>query len=182
MFRERMQIDLHRVADLLAAESAALQELSVAVYPPDVAAIWPGRAIEWAPARWCIVCRDEDGRALSYVGIILREGSVNDSPATIGGIGGVKTHPAARRQGLASQSIRRAIEFFDEQAVDFALLVCESSLVGLYEKLGWRLFPGPLFVRQHGRKERFTFNLPMVHPVRSANPIAGAIDLAGPPW
>jgi ribosomal protein S18 acetylase RimI-like enzyme len=177
-----MQFNLHKVADLTASESATLQELSAAVYPPDVAANWPGRAIEWAPATWCVVCRDNDGRALSYVGIILREGRVNDSPAKIGGIGGVKTHPAARRQGLASRCIRRAIEFFDEQAVDFALLVCESSLVALYEKLGWRLYPGPLYVSQHGRKERFTFNLPMIHPVCSPGPVGGVIDLAGPPW
>ncbi len=177
-----MQFNLHRVADLSAAETGALQKLSAAVYPLDAAANWPGRAIEWAPATWCVVCRDDDGRALSYVGIILREGNANDSPAKIGGIGGVKTHPAARRQGLASQCIRRAIEFFDEQAVDFALLVCESSLVALYEKLGWRLYPGPLFVSQHGTKERFTFNLPMTHPVHAPSPVAEAIDLMGPPW
>jgi ribosomal protein S18 acetylase RimI-like enzyme len=177
-----MQIDLHRVADLSAVETGALQELSRAVYPPEAAANWPGRGIEWAPAAWCVVCREDDGRALSYVGLIVREGRLNDSPAKIGGIGGVKTHPDARRQGLASQCLRRAIEFFDEQAVDFALLVCESSLVGLYEKLGWRLYPGALFVNQHDRKERFTFNLPMVHPVCSSSPVAGVIDLAGPPW
>lgn len=177
-----MQINLHKVTDLTAGEAAALRALSTAVYPPEVAANWPGRALEWAAATWCVVCRDDDRTALCHVGIIRRDGRVNDSPATIGGIGGVMTHPDARRQGLASQCIRRAIEFFDEQAVDFALLVCERGLVALYEKLGWRLYPGPLFVSQHGRRERFTFNLPMIHPVRSPGPTAGVIDLAGPPW
>jgi hypothetical protein len=59
-----MQITLHRVADLSATEIAALQELSAAVYPREIAATWPGLAIERAPATWCVVCRDDDGRAL----------------------------------------------------------------------------------------------------------------------
>jgi aminoglycoside 2'-N-acetyltransferase I len=177
-----MEFILHKVADLAASESAALRALSTAVYPLDVAANWPGLAIEWAAATWCVVCWNEERKALCHVGIVLRDGKATESPAKIGGIGGVKTHPGARRQGLASHCIRRAIDFFEEQAVDFALLVCEPDLVALYEKLGWRLYPGPLFVSQHGRKERFQFNLPMIRPVRSSGPTDGVIDLQGPPW
>jgi hypothetical protein len=37
-----------RVAELTADEQAALRTLSLAVYPPEAAAVWPGRATEWS--------------------------------------------------------------------------------------------------------------------------------------
>jgi hypothetical protein len=44
-----MKWELRRVADQTADEQAALRTLALAVYPPEVAEAWPGRAIEWAP-------------------------------------------------------------------------------------------------------------------------------------
>jgi hypothetical protein len=41
-----MRWQLRRVADLAADEQAALRALSLAVYPPEIAAAWPGRAFE----------------------------------------------------------------------------------------------------------------------------------------
>jgi hypothetical protein len=40
-----MRWELRRVTDLTAGEQAAVRTLALAVYPPDVAAAWPGRAI-----------------------------------------------------------------------------------------------------------------------------------------
>src|SRR5689334_21848563 len=109
-----MRIDVRPVAELTGEEQAALRALSAAVYPPDVSASWPGRVIEWAPAQWAVICWDDDGQALSHAGALVRDGQADDSPARIGGIGGVKTHPLARRRGLASQAIRRALDLFRE--------------------------------------------------------------------
>ena len=92
------------------------------------------------------------------------------------------THPDARRQGWAAKCIARAVEFFHEQKVDFALLVCEPDLVPIYERLGWQRHPSELLVRQHGQKCPFTFNLPMVKSVGREVPKSGQIDLLGPPW
>jgi predicted acetyltransferase len=101
----------------------------------------------------------------------------------VGGIGGVKTYPAARSRGLATAAIRRAVEFLrDEVDVEFALLVCEPDLIPFYERLGWRPFPGVLLVEQHGATVPFTFNRPMTLPVRQDAPPGGTIDLLGPPW
>ena len=177
-----MQLRLHKAADLTTDESAALRELSAAVYPPETVANWPGRSIEWATAQWRTILWDEVGQALCHVGIVLRTGQVNEKPVKIGGIGGVMTHPNARRQGLATKAINRAIEFFSEQRVDFGLLVCETKLVPFYERLHWRLHADELIVAQHSKKTVFTFNLPMIHPVCIDGPTSGAIDLCGPPW
>jgi GNAT superfamily N-acetyltransferase len=171
------------VADLTAEEQAALRTLSLAVYPPETASAWPGRAFEWAPHQWGVITWDAGGEAVCYVGVLLREARWNEQAVKVGGIAGVKTHPAFRGRGLASAAIRRALDFFRvREDVDFALLVCEASLIPFYERLGWRRFPGDLLVTQKQATVPFTFNLSMTIPVRLQGPLAGTIDLRGPPW
>jgi aminoglycoside 2'-N-acetyltransferase I len=178
-----MRWELRQVDALTANEQSALRKLSLAVYPPEVSAAWPGRAIEWARPQSCVIGWEADGEAACYVGMILREARWNERTVKVGGIGGVKTHPACRRRGLASTAIRRALDFFREQGdVDFGLLVCEASLVAYYERLGWHRFGGELFVTQKEATVPFTFNLPMTIPVRLQESLDGTIDLLGPPW
>lgn len=178
-----MRWELRRVADLTAHEQSALRTLALAVYPPEVSAAWPGRAIEWAAHQWGVIGWDADGAALCYVGAVLREARWNDRAVRVGGIGGVKTHPAFRGRGFATTATRRALDFFREQGdVDFGLLVCEPGLVPFYECLGWRKFPGDLLVTQRRATVLFTFNLPMTTPVRLQESLGGTIDLLGPPW
>lgn len=181
--RGDMKWELRRVADLTAEERSALRTLSLAVYPPETTAAWPGRVIEWAPAQWCVVGWDAGGEALCHVGVILREGRWNERVVKIGGIGGVKTHSASRGRGFASTAIQRALDFFHEQGdVDFALLVCEPGLIPFYERLGWRRFFGDLLVTQQQATVPFTFNLPMTTTIGLRESLGGTIDLLGPPW
>ena len=178
-----MRWELRRVADLSVDEQAALRTLSLAVYPPEVSATWPGRAIEWAAPQWGIIGWDAEDAALCYVGVVLRDARWNDRAVRVGGIGGVKTHPASRGRGFATTAIQRALDFFREQGdVDFGLLVCEPDLVQFYDRLGWRRFPGDLFVIQRQATVPFTFNLAMTTPVRLQAPLTGTIDLMGAPW
>jgi GNAT superfamily N-acetyltransferase len=171
------------VGDLTAGEQDALRTLALTVYPPEVAAVWPGRAIEWAPHQWRVVGWDAEGAALCYVGVVLRDARWDDRAVRVGGIGGVKTHPASRGRGFATAAIQRALDFFHGQGdVDFGLLVCEPGLVPFYERLGWRRFPGELLVIQRQATVPFTFNLPMTTPLRLHESLGGKIDLLGPPW
>jgi ribosomal protein S18 acetylase RimI-like enzyme len=178
---ETMTLD--RIADFSDADREGLRALSAAVYPPQEVADWPGRRIEWATAEWGVRIRDVEGAVLSYVGIALRRAQLDGRPVHVGGIGGVKTHPAARRRGLAERGMQRAIEFFREQPdVAFALLVCAPHLLPYYGRLGWREFTGRLLVRQRGATEAFTFNRVMTYGVQGPAPVSGTIDLLGPPW
>jgi GNAT superfamily N-acetyltransferase len=178
-----MRWELRRVADLAAEEQAALQTLSLAVYPPEVSATWPGRAIEWARHQWSGIGWGAKGVALCYIGVILRQAQWKEGAVKVGGIGGVKTHPAYWRHGFATRGLQQALDFFRAQGeVDFGLLVCEPGLVPFYERLGWRKFPGELFVTQRQVTVPFQLNRPMTIPLRLQEPLTGTIDLLGPPW
>src|SRR5262249_60425664 len=61
--RGGMRWELRRVADLTAGEQAAVRTLALAVYPPEVAAAWPGRAIEGAAHQWAGVGGAAEGAA-----------------------------------------------------------------------------------------------------------------------
>src|SRR5262249_36106964 len=103
--RGDMRWQLRQVADLTAGEQAAPRPPALAVYPPEVAAAWPGRAVEWAPHQWGVIGWDAEGAALCYAGAVLREARWDDRAVRVGGIGGVKTHPAFRGRGFASTAV-----------------------------------------------------------------------------
>jgi catechol 2,3-dioxygenase-like lactoylglutathione lyase family enzyme len=181
--RGSVDMVLRRMADLTDAEGAEREALGRAVYPPEVAAVWPGRYLEWSTPEWGVFVRAMGGALVSCLGIVVRPALRDGLPVRVGGVGGVKTHPAARRQGFAARAIARAVEFFRQQPdVAFGLLVCEPHLIGYYSRLGWQEFSGRLLVTQHGESSEFTFNRVMVCGVREAAPVAGTIDLLGPPW
>jgi hypothetical protein len=49
-----MDLLLSRVSELSAGEREEIHALSLAVYPPEKWADWPGRLLEWADAEWCV--------------------------------------------------------------------------------------------------------------------------------
>lgn len=113
--RGDMKLEVHKAANLTPAEQAALRTLSLAVYPPEVSAAWPGNAIEWAAARWSVIGWDTGGEALCHVGVVLTEARWNESGVRIVGNGGVKTQPVARRRGFTTTAIQRALDFVLEE-------------------------------------------------------------------
>ncbi len=176
-------ITLRRLDALNNADREELRALARAVYPPAESAEWSGRHMEWAAPEWGVRVRAADGTLASFVGVILRQATCDDAPVRAGGIGGVMTHPALRGRGMAGLGIRRAVEFFRAQEdVAFGLLVCEPRLLSYYGGLGWQEFAGRLHVLQHGQPAIFTYNRVMTIGVRSPAPLAGSIDLLGPPW
>lgn len=159
-----------------------LGALKEAVYPPDEEGAWEGASREWAAPQWGVFVRDDSGQLVSYTGVIRTAGTVDGRPVSIGGVGGIATHPKHRGHGYAPIGMGRALDYLVTRNTHFALLVCRDELVDYYSKLGWVEFEGELMVTQFGAPELFTFNRVMVGDLNEPAPKAGTIDLEGPPW
>jgi hypothetical protein len=178
-----MRLELKPVAELSDDERVALKALSAAVYPPEVVAASPGPHLKWAPPDYGVLVWDEAGSLVSYVGLLVRAGTLDGAAVRIGGIGSVKTHPQVEGRGYASAGLRLAARALnDDHRVEFSLLVCRDHLLPFYNRFGWLGFPGRLFVEQPAGRVEFTINRPMVLAGRRPAPRDGTIDLNGPPW
>ena len=178
-----MRVDLKTVGSLSAEERDALKALTAAVYPPHVLATRPGRHLQWAPPDYGVLVSTPEGELVSYVGIVVRAGTLDGAPVKIGGIGSVKTHPRAERCGYATAGLRRAASvLIDDHHVAFSLLVCQEHLLSFYNRLGWLAFSGRLIVEQPAGPTIFTINRPMVLAGLHSAPGEGIIHLKGLPW
>ena len=124
----------------------------------------------------------EADRLVSYVGIVVRDATLDGEEGRIGGVGGIKTHPEARGRGHAAAGMEAALTFMAAKDCRFGLLVCDDELVPYYEPRGWKLFGGTLWTIQPAPSEVFTFNKVMVKNVAGPAPSRGSLDLEGPPW
>src|SRR5262249_20794623 len=94
-----VRLELKPVAALTGDERAALKALTAAVYPPAIAAASPGRHLAWAAPDYSLLIWSAEGELVSHVGLVVRAGSLDGVPVTIGGMGSVKTHPRAEGRG-----------------------------------------------------------------------------------
>jgi len=175
-------VSLDRLADLTDADRAEAEALSLAVYPPEEWADWPGHQLEWAVPDRCIRVRDGNGQLVSFAGVYEAEATCDGRPVRVGGVGNVKTHPIARRRGHADRAVRRAVVALQDRGLAFALLVCAAELLPFYGRLGWREFRGRLLVRRYGEVVEFTLYRVMTHTLDEDGPATGTIDVAAPPW
>jgi aminoglycoside 2'-N-acetyltransferase I len=153
-----------------------------AVWPPEVVATKPYADIVFAHADLRVLVEDETEGLVCHVGLYRREATWNGRKVRVGGVGGVLTHEAFRRRGLASVALNAAIQTFkDERATDFALLFCEPHNAAFYGNRGWKPFLGEVFTEQPGGRIRFDVMQPMVFYLKRA-PHEGEIDLCGLPW
>lgn len=125
---------------------------------------------------------DVDGIALSHVGLLRHEVSVNGRPLEVAGLGGVVTSPEAQGKGYANRLIRHAAEFFErEWGVDAGLLFCLPGLAPYYESLGWQAIEGPVLIEQPSGRIKAPLPV-MILPCRRRDWPTGEVELRSPPW
>lgn len=178
-----MRVDLKHRRDLSMEEEQATAALSEAVYPPETRDRRPSERIVWAETHWVVLLTDPAGSLISMAGLLARQARHDDKPVRIGGLGNVKTHPEARRQGYAEAVVHEARRFLQEHGgLDFALLFCRAHNVPFYRKRGWQTFRGNVLVEQPQGTVRFTAYEVMCQDLDHPAPEAGTIDLCGQPW
>lgn len=158
-----------------------VEPLDRAVYTPEEMARVPWRDVVWAHADKRVLLWDDSDALVCHVGLFLREGTSNGAPVRIGGVGGVMTHPDARKRGYASAAMREAQQYMrDVWTCDFALLFSEPHNAPLYVALGWRHHEGPVLAEQAGNTAPFSMEGMVLHLRQT--PASGTIDLCGLPW
>jgi GNAT superfamily N-acetyltransferase len=161
----------------------AAERLLDIVWPDDVVATLAWADVVWAHAGRRVMIREDASphELVCHVGLFERTASFNDKDVTIGGIGGVGTHPDRRGRGYATAGMRAATDCFAREHKDFALLFCEPHNHAFYRALGWRQFEGEVYVDQPQGRIRFEAMAPFTFDLKLA-PRGGIIDLRGLPW
>jgi aminoglycoside 2'-N-acetyltransferase I len=87
----------------------------------------------------------EDGGGIAaHAAVVPRVLEVAGHPFQTGYVEGVTTDPARRRQGLGSQIMREVAQLLRSEHEMGAL---STSVHSFYERLGWRRWNGPTYVR-----------------------------------
>jgi len=135
----------------------------------------------WRPKAFHFIT-EEDGRALSHVGVIKTAVTVGGREVTVGGVGGVVTRPEAQGRSLVHAAMRRASEFIcHELGAEFGLLFCLPRLVPFYELQGWRLVEDEVEIAQPEGQLVWPYHV-MVQPCGDRAWPAGRIEVGDLPW
>lgn len=135
----------------------------------------------WRPKEMHFIT-EEDGRAVSHVGVLKTRVKAGGQEVAVGGVGGVVTVPEARGRHYVHASMRRAAEFMcGELGVEFGMLFCLQKLVPFYARQGWQLVEDETEFEQPTGKVLSPFRV-MVLPCGSRAWPAGRVEVAGWPW
>jgi GNAT superfamily N-acetyltransferase len=143
----------------------------------------PVTDLEWAKPHFNFIARRQGGTLVSYTGLVWRRILVGGQAVTVGGIGGVATHPDHRGQGYARQLLKTAADYMRQDGrYEFALLFCYDAKVSYYTGLGYELINNePFYILSRGKRLKYTDNRLMMPLTHRAWP-SGEVDLLGPPW
>jgi GNAT superfamily N-acetyltransferase len=145
--------------------------------------MWIGGVFEWteeyAPFDYHVIAHVGSQR-IGHVGIVDRIATVDGSEARAGLVGGVYTDPRLRNQGLGTRLMVRARDVMVDLDMEYGILMCLSSLVPFYERVGWKVFDGPLIFDRGWGPQTSPLRV-MVLSLKSADGPGGLINVNGFP-
>ena len=104
--------------------------------------------LEWRPTEHHVLVM-KSGRSVSHVGLLKHAVRVGERGVSLAGIGGVLTHPKYRKLGLARMAMEEALrQAVCELDVQFGLLFCREAMLPWYERQGWTLAKGSVWIEQ----------------------------------
>lgn len=88
---------------------------------------------------------ESDGEIVCHASVVTRELHVAGVPLKTAYVEAVATEPRMQGQGLGTQVMRAVGDFID--AGDWQIAALGTGSQAFYERLGWRIWGGPAFVR-----------------------------------
>ena len=128
--------------DLRADELVQLRDLLWAAFPPGEEGFSEDDWQHGLGGRHFVV--DLDGRIVSHASVVERELHVGEVPLRTGYVEAVGTRPDRQRRGLGSAVMHAATAYIRDT---FELGALGTGEHVFYERLGWRTWHGPAFVR-----------------------------------
>jgi aminoglycoside 2'-N-acetyltransferase I len=147
-----MSLVLRRVAtdELTGAETEALRRLLWAAFDDDV----DGGMTEddWSHALGGVhVLLERDGEIAGHAAIVERELHLDGRPVRTGYVEAVAIDPSYQRAGLGTVLMAEVSAVIAER---YELGALATGSPGFYERLGWRRWAGPTFVRTGSGRRR----------------------------
>jgi GNAT superfamily N-acetyltransferase len=104
--------------------------------------------LEWRQTEHhVLVMKDE--RNVSHVGLLKHSVRVSGRLISVGGMGGVLTHPKYRGSGFAKMAMEEALrQAVRELDVQFGFLFCREAMLPWYEKQGWTPVEDTVWIEQ----------------------------------
>jgi aminoglycoside 2'-N-acetyltransferase I len=132
--------------ELTPDERSAIRVLLETAFAAD--ADGPFAGSDWEHALGgCHVIAERDGRIVAHASVVERDIRVSDRPLRTGYVEAVATAPWEQGRGLGTQVMEAVGAHLVER---FELGVLATGAHGFYERLGWRTWAGPSFVRLPG--------------------------------
>ena len=142
----RMHLERFTSTEASAARLAEIRALLLAAFGPD----FSDEDWEHALGGWHVVVA-EGGAVRSHAAVVPRRLEVDGRFLRAGYVEAVATHPARRREGLASSAMA---ELSRVLAGAFELGALSTSAHEFYRRLGWERWRGPTYVRDGARLVR----------------------------
>lgn len=150
-----IQLEVIPAQELSPVDQQSIQNLCTRAYGEDV---WCD--YEYLKAAFHVIGRDA-GVIVSHALWVNRSLSVNGAaPLVTAYVEYVATEPALQGQGLASQLLRFSLDYIQNrdvlrtelrQDIRYELAALAPENAKFYERLGWELWQGTLYVRQHNK-------------------------------
>ena len=172
-------------ADLTTAEVAAIRGVLQRAFTAKPDGTFSDE--DWVHALGGVhIVLDVDGRIAAHAAVVERELHVDGRPVRTGYVEAVATEPGEQGRGLGSIVMAEAADVI---AAGFELGALSTGSPGFYERLGWRRWTGPSFVRTAAGLVRtaqdddgiLLLDLPGSPPIDPAVPIS-CEDRAGDVW
>jgi aminoglycoside 2'-N-acetyltransferase I len=132
--------------------------------------------LAWLKKVTHVLARDEDGRLVSHACWVTRWLQVeSNEPMRTAYVEAVATARSARNRGLASAIMRK----LQDAVGDYDIAALSPAVEGIYARLGWEKWRGPLFARRDGVIEAspddegvMIFRLPRTPPLDLGKPLS----------
>ncbi|HEY7525192.1 MAG TPA: GNAT family N-acetyltransferase [Candidatus Limnocylindrales bacterium] len=144
--RPDTDVDRLRTDELSAAQVEAIRALLTVAFGPDEDDRFTDH--DWQHATGGVhFLLAREGRIVAHASVVERTLRVGDRPVRTGYVEAVATAPDQQRSGLGTL-VMRAVGAWIAERYEMGALGTGSH--GFYERLGWRTWRGPAFVRTAG--------------------------------